>query len=179
MVVYTITSCAAGVINCPASWEKEIVVTKTVDAFTTVCPIEAEVTSPSSVEDAFESPPTAVPVHAAAVHIVTEVIILESCATPVVETFSPPASVSPPATHALTAVYAEPPAPVEVEKPRGNLTVAYSASSKPTSSGDAGDTVKVLRPTARAGAGKAAKALGYGGSLTVCAVTLWNALVQF
>ena len=48
---YTVTSCGCHVINCPASWQQEVTVTRTIDAFTTVCPYGAKITAPSdSVE---------------------------------------------------------------------------------------------------------------------------------
>ncbi|CAI4217983.1 unnamed protein product [Parascedosporium putredinis] len=55
-VVYTITSCALDVINCPAGWEQKIIVTRTVDSFTTVCPVNAQVTFPSESSDSASSP---------------------------------------------------------------------------------------------------------------------------
>jgi hypothetical protein len=39
--LYTVTSCAATIVNCPASLKTEVVLTKTIDAYTTVCPVTA------------------------------------------------------------------------------------------------------------------------------------------
>ncbi|KAH8169608.1 hypothetical protein LIA77_10152 [Sarocladium implicatum] len=79
---YVITSCAASVINCPASWERTIVVTKTLDAYTTVCPAGASVTVPPQREtasiDEGEAP---------VVHVITEVFHLHKLKTPAVHTF--------------------------------------------------------------------------------------------
>ncbi|KAI0127617.1 hypothetical protein BJ170DRAFT_380871 [Xylariales sp. AK1849] len=83
---YTLTSCAVSVVNCPASYQKEVIVTQTIDAFTTICPASATITPPA--KPAVSTSATAVPT---AVHIITEqVVVLTPCATPMVETFVPP-----------------------------------------------------------------------------------------
>ncbi len=83
---YTVTSCAASVVNCPASYQSQIVVTKTADAFTTVCPFNASVTIPSTTV-APASQPTVV---------LTDVVVLKAYPTPIVETFAPPKAQSTP-----------------------------------------------------------------------------------
>ncbi|KAK9421148.1 hypothetical protein SUNI508_05996 [Seiridium unicorne] len=87
---YTLTSCAASVVNCPASYQKEVTVTQTIDAFTTVCPASAQITAPpSSSLTATTGPPTT----PTAVYILTEqVVLLTPCATPVTNTFTSPSS---------------------------------------------------------------------------------------
>lgn len=98
--VYTITSCAASVVNCPASYQSEILVTQTVDIYTTVCPASANITLPATpTSTAIAEPTTA----AAVVHIITDVVVLVPCATPVVETFAPPSSIAPPVVHQVAA----------------------------------------------------------------------------
>lgn len=80
--VYTLTSCAANVVNCPASYQKEVVVTQTVNAFTTVCPATAQITSlpeADSTIKVFAAPITT-----------GDVVLLTPAATPIVNTFVPP-----------------------------------------------------------------------------------------
>ena len=109
--IYTITSCAANVVNCPASYQQEILVTQTVDVYTTVCPATAVVTPPSSISSAAPSASSTVSgetaTATATVHIITDVVILVPCASPVVETFVPASTVVPPTLQQVTAtVYA-------------------------------------------------------------------------
>lgn len=102
--VYTITSCAATVVNCPASYQQEIIVTKTVDAYTTVCPATAVVTYPSSSTISTTTPTVALstaPV-VAAVNVVTQVIVLSTCPTPIVDTFVPPSALPTLSQHLVT-----------------------------------------------------------------------------
>ncbi|KAB5570850.1 hypothetical protein GE09DRAFT_1104993 [Coniochaeta sp. 2T2.1] len=112
--VYTITSCAASVVNCPASYQKEILVTQTIDVYTTVCPATAVVTPPSSIAAAA---PSALPISSgetatATVHIITDVVVLVPCASPVVETFVPGNTIVPPTVQQVTAtVYPVAPSP--------------------------------------------------------------------
>jgi hypothetical protein len=161
--MYTITSCAASVVNCPASWEKEIVVTQTVDSFTTVCPPGADVAFPSSSKtvEAAAAPtlPAGATPNAATVHVITEVIVLTPCSTPIVETFVPPTTPLPHAQHEVVVLL---PAPttsslaVAIKYYGGsNSTIAHPTGAK--HSGGLGSTAGVgttVRPTAfTAGAG--------------------------
>ncbi|KAK3375381.1 hypothetical protein B0H63DRAFT_277765 [Podospora didyma] len=82
--VYTITSCAVTVPNCPASFQSEIVVTKTVDLNTASTATGTSLSSSSTA--------AAEKGAAAVVTIITDVIVLVPCATPVVETFIEPTS---------------------------------------------------------------------------------------
>lgn len=119
--VYTITSCAAGVVNCPASYQKEILVTRTVDVYTTVCPVSANITLPATTS----SKVIAVPTEAAAVvHLITDVVVLVPCSTPLIETFVPPSTVMQPAVHQVTA--------------------AAEATATPSSSSGAGPSLVVV-----------------------------------
>ena len=111
--VYTITSCAADVINCPASWEQQIIVTRTVNSFTTVCPSGAEVTFPAEVPSAAPSSQAAgSPSNAseddavAYVHIITDLVVLVPCETPIVNSFVEPTTRKPPTQH--TIMFEEP-----------------------------------------------------------------------
>jgi hypothetical protein len=103
--IYTITSCAAPVLNCPASWAEVLVVTKTVDAITTLCPSGAKVQFPTPIpklEDrVYPDSGAEKSVVSMAVHIVTEVIALIPCEKPIVATFTPPTD-KPPHTADLT-----------------------------------------------------------------------------
>ncbi|KAI0129694.1 hypothetical protein BJ170DRAFT_284481 [Xylariales sp. AK1849] len=82
--VYTITACAANVANCPASYQTEQTVVKTVDVYTTVCPVTASITAPASAYSTSSKP-------AAVVTSVTDVTVLVPCSS--VATFTPPAGV--------------------------------------------------------------------------------------
>ncbi|TPX15560.1 uncharacterized protein E0L32_004258 [Thyridium curvatum] len=94
---YTLTACAANVVNCPADLASQVVVTRTVDVLTTVCPVGATITAPPA---AAASPVQSVAeVHKA---VITDVVTLVPCKTPVVETFVAP-SPSPTATASATA----------------------------------------------------------------------------
>jgi hypothetical protein len=107
--VFTITSCAASVVNCPASYQKEILVTQTIDAYTTVCPATAVVTQPSSISSAAPAAAStgSGATTTATVHIITDVVVLVPCASPIVESFVPGSTVVPPSAHQVTAtVYA-------------------------------------------------------------------------
>jgi hypothetical protein len=178
--VYTVTSCAAGVINCPASWQKEIVVTKTVDAFTTVCPPGVVVTFPTTTK---APTPTSSVVAAAAVEVITEVIILSTCPTPIVETFVAPTTVAPPSQHHITVVI---PAPTTATLPVvlavaiadnknlwSNSTATYAAptTAKPSAGGV---STSPARPAFTAGASRPF----FGGCAAAAAavVGLWFAM---
>lgn len=103
--VFTITSCAASVVNCPASYQQEILVTQTIDIYTTVCPATAVVTPPSSVASASAAASASTTV--TTVHIITDVVVLVPCSSPVIETFVPASTIVPPAVSQITAtVYA-------------------------------------------------------------------------
>ncbi|KAH8910316.1 hypothetical protein BR93DRAFT_957275 [Coniochaeta sp. PMI_546] len=107
--VFTVTSCAASVVNCPASYQKEVLVTQTIDVYTTVCPATAIVTQPSSISSAAPSASTTSSgeTSTATVHIITDVVVLVPCASPVIETFVPASTIIPVTVHQVTAtVYA-------------------------------------------------------------------------
>jgi hypothetical protein len=169
--VYTVTSCAASVVNCPASWQKEIIVTQTVDAFTTVCPSGADITFPTTAKASPTPIASEVPI-AAAVHVVTtEVIVLAPCATPVVNTFEPPTTALPPSQHRLTVVM---PAPttatleVEIKNYWSNSTSEPAAAAPYTSpaskpSGAVVTSPTPVRPTFTAAAGR--PVVGFTGPL--------------
>lgn len=74
---YVLTRCAASVMNCPGSMESKIVVTKTLDAYTTVCPPGSKVTVPPQ-PISFEPP---------VIHVITEVVHLRKLETPIVNTY--------------------------------------------------------------------------------------------
>lgn len=126
--VYTITSCAANVVNCPASYQQEILVTQTVDVYTTVCPATALVTAPSSISSAAPAAPASSPgqTTTATVHIITDVVVLVPCANPIVESFVPATTIVPPAIHQVTGtVYAVLPSSISAS--------SFSSSSKTAS----------------------------------------------
>ncbi|KAH8204252.1 hypothetical protein TruAng_001538 [Truncatella angustata] len=84
---YTITSCAASVANCPASYQSEQTVVKTIDVYTTVCPITASLTAPASYSSS-----AAAQSSSADFTIVTDVTTLVPCSS--TATFTPPAGVT-------------------------------------------------------------------------------------
>lgn len=113
--VYTITSCAATVINCPASLQTQIVVTKVVTDYTTVCPVTASASASASSASASASAATVKGAEAVATSasasvataasktssaatqptkvVITDVYVVVPCATPIVATYTPPTSV--------------------------------------------------------------------------------------
>ncbi|KAF7548852.1 hypothetical protein G7Z17_g6785 [Cylindrodendrum hubeiense] len=90
--IYTVTSCAASVINCPASWRQEIVVTKEVEVYTTVCPVTEIQTIPVIATTSRVSKKLTI----------TDGTTAPACPTPIVNTFVPPADRSPPAEKTTT-----------------------------------------------------------------------------
>lgn len=87
MALYTITMCAAGVVNCPAAYQQEVVATRTVNTYTTVCPAGADVTPPAAAPGV--SMLEVEPVY----HIMTQAVPLVPIVTPIVATFVPPSPV--------------------------------------------------------------------------------------
>lgn len=87
---YTYTSCAASVVNCPASYQSEQTVVKTVDVYTTVCPVTASLTAPASYSTSSSTVPKPT---SSDVTVVTEVTSLVPCSS--TGTFTPPAGVTP------------------------------------------------------------------------------------
>lgn len=103
---YTITMCAAGVPNCPAAYQKEVAVTKTVDSYTTVCPAGAQVTWPTAAEVGGEAAPTSAAAGPVTSHrVVTQVVAMTAVPSPKPETFVPP-PVPAPTAAAVVAVAA-------------------------------------------------------------------------
>lgn len=101
--VYTITSCAASIVNCPASYQQVVLVTQTVDAYITVCLATAVVTFPSKISSTAASSSTSSSKSTVDTVVITDVVVLIPCASPVVETFVPLSSMLPPAVHTVTA----------------------------------------------------------------------------
>ncbi|KAI1861000.1 hypothetical protein JX265_009619, partial [Neoarthrinium moseri] len=132
---YTLTRCAADVINCPASYQTEVVVTRTLDVYTTVCPASAQVATTPLGTPLFSSPssPSASTLAAlatpTAVHIVTDqVVMLTPCATPIVDTFvPPPVSTAPVVEHIAVAGYTS-------SASTGHLNQSITSSVRPQSS---------------------------------------------
>lgn len=122
--VYTITSCAAGVVNCPASYQKEILVTQTVDVYTTVCPVSANITLPTTTS----TNAVAVPTAAAIVHVITDVVVLVPCPTPLIETFAPPSTLVAPIVHQVTAAAVAATTPSSSTDAAPSLVVAGNAA---------------------------------------------------
>ncbi|KAK8076734.1 hypothetical protein PG994_004006 [Apiospora phragmitis] len=87
---YTITMCAAGVPNCPAAYQSEVAVTKTVDSYTTVCPAGAQVTWPAAGEVGDEAASSSAAASVTSHHVVTQVIAMTKVPSPKPETFVPP-----------------------------------------------------------------------------------------
>ncbi|KAK3938511.1 hypothetical protein QBC46DRAFT_390074 [Diplogelasinospora grovesii] len=132
--VYTITSCAASVPNCPASMQSQIVVTRTVDLYTTVCPAMAVITGPASSSTTTTSTrATGTFAHAAATTtLITDVVVLVPCATPVVETFVPSA----PSSTGTTSVA------VQNSASASSATPATKSTSAPFVGGNGGKVVQ-------------------------------------
>lgn len=129
--VYTITSCAASVVNCPASYQQEILVTQTIDIYTTVCPATAVVTPPSIVSSAAPSASTSSTGSTTTVDtvVITDVVVLVPCASPIVETFVPASTVVPPSVHTLTATVNAGPSSSSSSAVESSHTAAVSPSA--------------------------------------------------
>jgi hypothetical protein len=82
--IHTIAKCATDVVNCPADFVSEILLTETIDAYTTVCPESAVVTPVWTSVSIIKPKPT----HGA--KTVAGARVLASVATPVVNTFVGP-----------------------------------------------------------------------------------------
>lgn len=87
--VYTLTSCAANVVNCPTSYQKEIIFTQTTDVFTTICTASARLTKPPLEPEHKTTPPQQ---PTTAYKSAVEIVLLTSLATPIKSTFMPPSS---------------------------------------------------------------------------------------
>jgi hypothetical protein len=105
---HTIIQCAMAAVNCPASYASEVIVTETVDVYTTVCPVSASVTPPASwytttaastdaaaTTTTAPSLDTAKPVTSYSAHLVTDLITLVAVPTPIVNTFCTTATTPP------------------------------------------------------------------------------------
>ncbi|KAK8061176.1 hypothetical protein PG997_015397 [Apiospora hydei] len=124
---YTITMCAAGVPNCPAAYQQEVTVTKTVDSFTTICPAGAQVTWPAAAEVSGEagSPSAAASSSTTSQRVVvTQVVALTKVPSPKPETFVPPPVPAP--TKQAIAVAA-----VAVASGEGSNSGAAAAGPRP------------------------------------------------
>ncbi|KAK6083412.1 hypothetical protein SCUP234_03762 [Seiridium cupressi] len=124
--VYTITSCAASVANCPASYQSSQTVVKTID-YTTVCPVSASVTAPASYSTSAAPKPTS-----SDVTVVTDVTTLVPCSS--TATFTPPANVTPYPSKPTSAVSpsATYPAGGETGSKTFSVSIPTSMVSKPT-----------------------------------------------
>jgi len=140
-ITYAITSCAANIVNCPASYQQEITVTKTVTAHVTADPPPYPTSTPAPV-----------------VHIITDVVVLVPCTEPIVETFAPPTGKNTPVIHQITAtVVPAYPSSSPISKAYGaGKEVKYSSSTSSASSNSASTYVPV--PTA---AGKPSASASY------------------
>ncbi|KAK2122970.1 hypothetical protein NOF04DRAFT_1195319, partial [Fusarium oxysporum II5] len=104
--VYTITSCAASVINCPASYTQKIV-TQTVIERTTVCPATATAGSDNGNNGsapAPTSPPDAAKTTIDLVTITQDVTTIVPCTKFVTSTFVAPTTVHAPAAPTVTII---------------------------------------------------------------------------
>lgn len=128
--VYTVTSCAASVVNCPASYQQQILVTQTIDAYTTVCPASAAATAPGSSSSAAPSASSTSTGGAtnAVMHIIIDVVALTPCASPIVETFVPGSTAPPPAVHQVTATVST---VAPWSSSSSSLPSSYSTSASP------------------------------------------------
>lgn len=125
--VYTITSCAASVVNCPASYQQVVLVTQTVDAYTTICPATAVVTLPSKVPSAVAPSSTSGSLPTVDTVVITDVVVLVPCASPVVETFVPASSLVRPAVETVTATVV----PVLPSPSAPTVQSSYTAAASP------------------------------------------------
>ncbi|KAF7559168.1 hypothetical protein G7046_g4976 [Stylonectria norvegica] len=118
--VYTVTSCAASVVNCPASWTKEIVVTRTIDLYTTICPVTETQAQHLPTTTAAALPPKKV--------TITKGVTLYACPTPIVHSFHVPTNAAPPTTQTIT-VHVHKPAPTGSSPVHKTVTVTKGSPS--------------------------------------------------
>ncbi|KAK7414540.1 hypothetical protein QQX98_006567 [Neonectria punicea] len=76
-----------------ATWAKEIIVTQTIDLYTTICPVNEKQTVPTAITTA----------HPLRTVTITSGLTLSSCPTPIVGKFTPPTGVEPPKEHTTTS----------------------------------------------------------------------------
>jgi hypothetical protein len=99
-VTYTITSCLSNVAHCPASLQSPVVQTKTIVAYTTVCPVtQTEFPTAPSLAVPASAAPAAASITAAAAFITptpnagpvnpgaTNAVSFASCEAPIITTF--------------------------------------------------------------------------------------------
>ncbi|KAH7150170.1 hypothetical protein B0J13DRAFT_673892 [Dactylonectria estremocensis] len=137
--VYTITSCAASVINCPATWRQEIVVTKEIELYTTVCPITETQT---------------VPVVATTSRVPRNITLtngtpVPACPTPIINTFVPPADRSPPAERTKTIFVHVPITKVVTQSATSTASTTVLSSGSEGSCGEVitSDSTEAAKPT--------------------------------
>ncbi|KAH8879867.1 hypothetical protein GQ53DRAFT_849339 [Thozetella sp. PMI_491] len=160
--VYTITSCAANVVHCPASYQSEIVVTQTIDLFTTVCPLSATITALPAGASTAAAAATTTPevIHKLVVTSITDMVVLVPCTSPVVQTFTPPTTqLAPvlPTAGASVPFVAAPVAAPSSSAPSSNRNSTYSsktANISPTSSTTTTAGVSAKATIVAAGAGR-------------------------
>ncbi|KAF4626079.1 hypothetical protein G7Y89_g12079 [Cudoniella acicularis] len=92
--LYNITSCLSNVVHCPTSLTSEIIQTKTIIQYTTICPIEQS-EFPSALPSAATSANAGVIAAASTTAPITSIVIispvpLTPVATPIVQTFDTP-----------------------------------------------------------------------------------------
>lgn len=95
--VYTITSCAASVVNCPASYTQKVV-TSTIDKTVTVCPATETGKAPVQSSTAAPSKPVSVTT------ITKDLTTVVPCKTRTTSTFTPPTNSPPPPAPTVTIV---------------------------------------------------------------------------
>ncbi|KAK7917966.1 hypothetical protein PG985_009840 [Apiospora marii] len=127
---YTITMCAAGVPNCPAAYQKEVAVTETIDSYTTICPVGAQVTWPAAAEVGGEAAPSSAAAGPVTSHrVVTQAVAMTAVPSPKPETFVPPPVPAPTAAAvvAAAAVGASGASEFASAPPRPAAAAAYAA----------------------------------------------------
>lgn len=125
---YTITMCAAGVPNCPAAYQKEVAVTKTIDSYTTVCPAGAQVTWPAAAEVGSEAATSSTAAGPVTSHrVVTQVIAMTAVPSPKPETFVPPPVPAPTTAAVVAAAAVGGESGSEAAPPRPAAAAAYAA----------------------------------------------------
>ena len=138
--VYTVTQCAVHVVNCPAEYQQEIVITSSVEIYTTVCPIDEVQTLPPVPS----APASLKP------HTITGGATLTPCPTPIVNTFVPPADAEIPEvkTKTFTVILPKETSPVPQDS---NPDAIFSANA---TAGSQSSSVVISVPEVTAGAPK-------------------------
>ncbi|EFX05274.1 hypothetical protein CMQ_3343 [Grosmannia clavigera kw1407] len=147
---YTITSCAASVVNCPASLQNKIIITDVVTKTVAICPEASTTIMLSSSKSVPVAKTTTASASTSTVTAVTAVYVLVPLETPIVATFTAPTSVASVSISVIGAVTEKETATVVPVLATGGANYGNGSNEKAVLAvGDVGPTAFVL-PTGSA-----------------------------